>query len=327
MAQHKDWCFTLFTTYWCEEDQWGETGPLAKIDMTHVRFLVYQLEEADDQLPELKTPHIQGYVEFKSRHRMLGAKHILGYEHVHLEPRKGTSWEAYVYCIKLMGRLCNVPFVSGTIPIQRLSEELRGCDSDEKLTAILNYLDENPTISKRELMRQIPSMYSRHFRLITEYMEERSREQSANIPINTSPEIYVYWGPSRTGKTTRVQRETNNFEKAFKLICDGHVLWFDGYNPTTDEDIVIEDFDGKSWTIIFFLHLLQNIPKTRFPKKCGHVWLGRVKRIFITSNINPILWYPDASEEHRNALMQRLMGPKSIVEQMDKIIRVGSIES
>lgn len=58
-------------------------------------YAIYAEEEG-----ESGTPHLQCFVQLKTRHRMLAVKKLVGYDHVHLEPRRGTPEQASEYCKK-----------------------------------------------------------------------------------------------------------------------------------------------------------------------------------------------------------------------------------
>lgn len=65
-------------------------------------YLIYQEEEA----PDTKKHHLQGYVQFKKKCRMKKAKDWLGGNmRVHLEPMKGKPSEAAAYCKKEESRV------------------------------------------------------------------------------------------------------------------------------------------------------------------------------------------------------------------------------
>lgn len=64
------------------------------------RTLVYQLERG-----ESGTEHLQGYLEFKSKRTLAGAKRLFGANGVHLEVRKGTRAQAIEYSRKVETRI------------------------------------------------------------------------------------------------------------------------------------------------------------------------------------------------------------------------------
>lgn len=99
--QSKSFCFTLnnpngFRPEWKPEIY---------------RTLVYQLE-----CGESGTRHLQGYVEFKSKRTIVGAKRLFGSDGVHLEIRKGTRAQAIEYARKVDTRV-EGPFEFGDLEL------------------------------------------------------------------------------------------------------------------------------------------------------------------------------------------------------------------
>lgn len=78
-------------------------------------------------------------------------------------------------------------------------------------------------------------------------------------------------------------------------------MWFDGYEG--QENVLFDDFHGGVFKLPYLLKLLDRYPM-RVPVKGGFVqWKPR--RIFITSNIDPDLWFSNANREHVAALNRR----------------------
>jgi hypothetical protein len=88
----KYWCFTL-NNYTPEEEK--ALISLGNDDTGCLSYLIYGREKGSNG-----TPHLQGYVEFRSRTRLASAKNKLGIQRIHLERRLGTAAQAAVYCKK-----------------------------------------------------------------------------------------------------------------------------------------------------------------------------------------------------------------------------------
>lgn len=115
---------------------------------------------------------------------------------------------------------------------------------------------------------------------------------------DTAPTIWVFWGKTGTGKTRRVY-EFTDLEELWVAPSDG---WFDGYDG--QKAALFDDFDG-SW---FKMHeLLKILDRHTIPRKVkgSFIWWCP-ETIFITSNMHPKDWYPNAHEEHKRALLRRL---------------------
>lgn len=121
------------------------------------------------------------------------------------------------------------------------------------------------------------------------------------VPIHREAvDVRVYWGVTGAGKTHRVHSELCTLGLEY---YDKHPLtkWWDGYRG--QPAVVIDEFAGRI-DIVHLLRWLDKYPVTVEVK--GYAVPLEAKHFWITSNINPIDWYPDANENHKRALMRRL---------------------
>lgn len=107
-VQTKDYCFTVFgkddaqlvpdghdSIYSMSTEFSIERTP--KFDPTTMHYLVYQKETC----PTSGRRHLQGFVQFTTRHRIQGAQAALGLpKDVHMESRRGSAVDASNYCKK-----------------------------------------------------------------------------------------------------------------------------------------------------------------------------------------------------------------------------------
>lgn len=89
MSRAKNWVFTL--NNYTDNDQ-QRLRDLASSD--DVAYLVFGRE-----VGESGTPHLQGYVEFRSRKRLSQLRALVS-DRAHYEVRRGTGVEADEYCKK-----------------------------------------------------------------------------------------------------------------------------------------------------------------------------------------------------------------------------------
>jgi hypothetical protein len=108
----------------------------------------------------------------------------------------------------------------------------------------------------------------------------------------------VFWGKTGTGKTRRVWE----FVKDDELWIHPGDRWFDGYDR--HKCALFDDFDGSWFKLSYLLKLLDRYVFP-VPVKGAYTWWCP-SQIFITSNIEPRMWYPGALEDHRAALLRRL---------------------
>jgi hypothetical protein len=111
--------------------------------------------------------------------------------------------------------------------------------------------------------------------------------------------VVVYYGPTGTGKTRAVMDNLPSPDDLWTYSGDG---WFDGYDG--HKIVLFDDFSGSEFKISFLLRLLDRYPM-QVRIKGGFVnWCP--EEIYITSNLNPDQWYPNAHQEHIDALKRRL---------------------
>ena len=116
-------------------------------------------------------------------------------------------------------------------------------------------------------------------------------------PEPTVKEVYLYWGPTGTGKSRKAWEEAS-FQAYPK---DPRTKFWDGYNQ--QKNVVIDEFRGAI-DIAHLLRWFDRYPVSVETKGSGTV-LSAVK-IWITSNLPPELWYPACDTATMAALNRRL---------------------
>lgn len=238
-------------------------------DSEDCRYLVFGRE-----VGRSGTPHLQGYVAFSRKRTLRRAVDAVG-SGAHLEVMRGTPSEASEYCKK-----------DGAF--EEFGEVPGGRGSRSDLKSALQAIKRG--ISKSSLIESHSIAYARAHRMLTEYA-------LLNAPArNWETVVQVYWGQTGTGKTRKA------FEEAKEPYVHPGGGWFDGYDG--QEAVIFDDFGGSEFKITYLLKLLDRYPM-RVPVKGGFVqWVP--KRIWITSNYPPEQWYPNAKDEHVNALKRRI---------------------
>jgi len=107
----------------------------------------------------------------------------------------------------------------------------------------------------------------------------------------------VYWGPTGTGKSRRAWDEAG-FTAYAK---DPRTKWWCGYRG--QENVVIDEFRG-SIDIAHLLRWLDRYPVCVEIKGASRPLIA--SKIWITSNVDPRLWYPDCDPDTVLALLRRL---------------------
>lgn len=216
--------------------------------------------------PSTQKQHFQGYLECQNGMSLKRVKDLLGDQTAHLEPRKGSQKQAITYVTKLETRDESMPSICHGI------KKNQGERND--LKRALDLLNEGTPIN--DIIDEMPGMLR-----LDKHLERY--KQRAIAPRNFATEVHVRVGETGTGKT----RYVHETEKDLWVMSEPtSTQWFDGYEG--QEAVLIDDFKGTI-RYNFLLQLTDRYPM-RVNTKGGFVhW--RPKRIYITSNYEPIEWY------------------------------------
>jgi len=117
------------------------------------------------------------------------------------------------------------------------------------------------------------------------------------LPTPMERTCQVYWGPTGSGKTRRAWEEAG----LAAYPKDPNTKWWNGYREQVH--VIIDEFRGD----IRINHLLRWLD--RYPvylETKGSSTPLMATKFWITSNLSPDLWYPDADIATKNALLRRL---------------------
>lgn len=249
----------------CPVDEAGKMqGPLD--------YYIFQFERGHSG-----NPHLQGTFHFSPKVRFSGVQLFfarfadLGPVNPHIEPTHDPA-AACEYCRKEDTRI-EGPFEAGI------------CPKDGKSSALVRaalLLTEGATL--RFVAKSYSAEFVRHHRglqALANIMQEPEDEGAPPAP----PDVRLYFGPSRTGKSTlaRTWREPGWRTYVFPV---GDQLWADGY--AGQELVVIDEFHGQL-PLDQLLRLLDGFV-IRVPVKGSFAWF-RPKRVAITSTSDPGTWY------------------------------------
>lgn len=266
--QGKYWVFTNFEID-INYELWKDWG---------CEYIVYGKEVC----PDTKRIHHQGYCEFKSNKRISALKKINN--SIHWELRKGTSDEAYDYCIK----------DGDYIEIGKRKECKQGKRTD--IDIVKQLINEGKGM--KDICNEATSYQAlKCGELMLKYKESKR---------NWKPEVTWIYGSSGCGKSRYVFELLNDKE----YWCSGKDLrWFDGYDA--HEYVIFDDFRRGHCSFTDFIKLLDRYPYRVECKGGSRQFLA--KHIYITC-----IWHPkELFEKNLSATDEPI---EQILRRIDNII-------
>lgn len=255
MAQSKRWCFT--------HNNYANTDWFMKAEYTYGVF--------GKEVGESGTPHLQGFIIFKTNQRLSALKKKFPQE-IHWEIAKGTTEQAITYCQKdgewtERGDRPKTPQEKGAAEQDRWKRIREAAEqgNDEEIPEEIRF---------------------KHPRLVDYHRNKflRTRElQDTNVRHEW------YYGASGTGKSRKAREENPD---AYLKMCN---KWWGGY---VDQDVVlIEDFDKEHSCLCHHLKIWAD--RYPFPAEIkGDQIVIRPKKIIVTSNYHPSdIWTDDKDLE------------------------------
>lgn len=282
----RNWLFTCFMLE--KADFWAQLTDLELADMT-VIYLCCQHEEC----PTTKKKHLQGYVEFSKSYARSQVQKLLGIPKQHCEARKGSRHSAREYCLKedneetrsahpkwfnLGDKGCRLP---GTTPVEKGTWRDKAQGDRTKLAQIYSKIKGGA--KNGEILEEFPDEFIKFHRGIAKVRATLS-EPLLNQYI-PDMQIVVYWGPTRSKKTSRVFSE-NGPENCYKPVYSKEKFWFDNYSG--QRVLLIDEFIGQL-PFSYMQGILDHYHQTVQVK--GACVTSMWTKIYITSNISPHLWY------------------------------------
>lgn len=204
----------------------------------------------------------------------------------HAELTKSDAARDYVW--KEDTRVAGTQFEFGSLAVRRNS-------GMETTRVVLTLETDWDAIRTSALSGDLESVPSDIF--VRCYNQLRRIGQDNLRPVAMERTCDVFWGRTGTGKSRRAWEEAglDAYPK------DPNSKFWDGYQG--QDHVVIDEFRGA----ISISHLLRWLD--RYPvivEVKGSSVCFRASRVWITSNLDPRLWYPEADQETIDALLRRL---------------------
>lgn len=218
------------------------------------------------EVGENKTPHLQGYIEFKNQMYFNNIKKINN--RMHFEASKGNQQQNINYCSK--------------------DNDFTEFGERKKQGKRNDLVKIKEMIKDNKPMKEILNECTNYQQMCC--AQKLMSYKPLNIKERNIPEVIYIHGKSGSGKTEYARNICNeNSTYTFERKMD----WFDGYDY--DEDVIINDFRSSKCEYSFLLNLLDGY-EMRVPIKGGFtIW--KPKRVIFTSVIHPKKLYRNISEE------------------------------
>lgn len=295
--QFTDVCFTLIP---CTEELAKEVESRGRAlhEQGELKYFVGQLEKS----PTTEKVHFQGYCELSSKKTGTWIKNELLVESAHLENRRGTRFEAAIYCKKEDTRVSE-PVEIGEPPKMTYAEKRmhKAEEARDMDTRVLLEIADRPYCALSDRPQWFRMWAASRMLLYQTYLSDARLRQYEERDV----QVTVYWGPTATGKTrTAVDACAAVGAMPVFMITfkHGEKPWFDGY--CGQSAIVFDEFDHNAVNCQAFKRLTDRYhyqPEV----KGGHV-AARWDKVFITSNTDPRTWWQNADAGDRDACMRRI---------------------
>lgn len=273
MAQARRWCGTLNEL---SNDFNGEEWFSALSDK--VAYAVGQLEMGE----KTGHMHLQFYVQLNRSQRLNWLKAHIS-DKAHWEVSRGNAAQARAYCMKEETRVAG-PWEVGQWATQG---QTRG------LSQAVEIMRGGATL--QTVAQELPEVFIRHWRGLREWQREITAKPPRDLG-GDGPEVWVYWGPSGTGKS-RKARDT--WPGAYWKLNSSK--WWDGY--TGQDTVIFDDFKGSSMSLHDFQRVVDRYPMD-VEIKGGTIPLSAGRYVF-TSNKHPADWYSTEADPE-GTVMRRI---------------------
>lgn len=271
----RSWCFRLCNY---DEERWNLLPKMFEEKKHGIAYLI----QGREICPSTGTPHIQGFIHFKTQRHLGGLKEICRRTTWLPKAKKSTFAQAANYC-KKEGNFIEF----GTLPRKGARTDIL----DLKAAAAAGD-------KKHVLFEKFGETYLKYSRAIDSVIfsyRTAQRIEKGYIHLN----VIIHWGHTGTGKTKDANTDPANTYVA-KHTQTGY--WYDGY---TDQKVLILDEFGCQMPLNDFKDRLDGHCNVLVPVKGGmtpQFW----ETVYITSQTDPRLWYSNCKVPDRQAMWNRV---------------------
>ncbi len=277
VGRHRNVCFTSNNPSLIEKVFWRDLAT-RNIMPHNIRYFILQEEIGEAGESNTGTVHLQGYIEFTRSKSLTQLKHDFG-DSIHWESRRGTQLEARNYCRKQRTRvLGGMSLESGTAARSRFSGDM------------IEALEQGAKPS--EIAENFPKEFIKKCCGI----ERWYNKVTAKVPRKWQMEVVICFGPTGVGKSWWACEE--NADVYHVPWPMGGRWWWPEYEG--EECVVMDEFRHQI-KMDLMLKILDRHPM-KIEWKGGNTEF-RSKTIIITTNIDPMQWYPNVQD--RSMLRRR----------------------
>lgn len=227
---------------------------------------------------ESGTRHIQGFVEFRNRKRLAGAKKV--FRTAHLEIKRGTIEQAIAYCKK-----DGDWFEHGVRPVE---QHVKGAEAQKaKWAKILQSSMDGDFKSIRD---EHPDEYVRYYHSLKRIHKDEMRKPDDLQDVCGE----WYYGEAGSGKTTKARTENPT------AYIKSRDQWWDGYRD--EPTVILDDIDKFNVKLGAYLKDWGDRWTFKAEEKGGYKWI-RPSKFIVTSQYSIDAIWDD--KETREALHRR----------------------
>ena len=224
------------------------------------------------EVGEEGTPHLQGFIHMKNAMTFTAVKKMLGSIRYHIEPAKGTDYEAWRYCLKdgkIVLKFGDEPSVEGELSDwEKIAEMVRN------------------GASNLDIITRYPSIAIRCQAALDRMRLDYDRRHAAWRDV----EVTFITGPTGCGKTRGVM-EKYGYENVYRATDKKHP--FETYSG--QEVIVFEEFRG-GYRCEDMLNWLDGYP-VELPARYANK-MAKFTKVYMLTNIRFEELYPRIQENH-----------------------------
>lgn len=196
--------------------------------------------------PSTGTPHIQGYLELKTKRTLAGLKTLLSCQRVNLQISRGTSEQNKEYCFKDG----NILWELGNPMRQGKRSDLDDCLDDVRDGMSLRELWINHTsvmvrceqgIKRAMTMLKAPEIRSTF--MLSSFRWDFDQDYSKSV---------IFWGNAGIGKTSYALALMPS------ALVVSHIDDLLDFDPTVNEGIIFDDMDFKHMPRTAQIHIVDN---------------------------------------------------------------------